>query len=325
MTWLLTGGAGYIGAHVLRSLRSHGHEVVVLDDLSTGVASKVPQDVPLVTASVMDSEAVHRALVEHRVTGVIHLAAKKAVEESVQRPLWYFEENVEGFRRLLTSMRRAEVGQLVLSSTAAVYGMPDVDLVIEDTPLEPINPYGYTKVACEWMARAMAGSDGLRTVFLRYFNVAGAGGADLGDPTVANLVPLVLRALVAGEQPVIFGDDYPTADGTCIRDYIHVQDLAEAHVAAAAALDTASAPGVYNVSRGVGSSVREVMEVAGEVTGLPVRPRVGPRRAGDPARLVGSADAMAAELGWRARFDLRDMIASAWDATTERQQRRQPG
>jgi UDP-glucose 4-epimerase len=318
MTWLLTGGAGYIGAHVLRSLRANGHEVVVLDDLSTGVPGKVPSDVPLVAASVLDGEAVHRALVEHRVTGVIHLAAKKAVEESVQQPLWYFEENVEGFRRLLAAMRRAEVGRLVLSSTAAVYGMPDVDLVTEDAPLEPINPYGYTKVACEWMARAMAESDGLRTVFLRYFNVAGAGGAGLGDPTVANLVPLILRALAADQQPVVFGDDYPTADGTCIRDYIHVQDLAEAHVAAATAVDAAATPAVYNVSRGVGSSVREVMEVAGEVTGLPVHPRVGPRRAGDPARLVGSADAMERELGWRARFDLRDMIASAWEAAAER-------
>ena len=314
MSWLITGGAGYIGAHVLRALRREGEDVVVLDDLSTGVAAKIPEEVSLVRASVLDHASVRRALLDHHVTGVIHLAAKKAVEESMRRPLWYYEENVEGFRQLLLAMRDVGVGRLVLSSSAAVYGMPDLDLVTEETPLEPINPYGATKATCEWLACAAAHAHGLRVVVLRYFNVAGAHDEGLGDPTAANLVPLTLRALLAAQPPVIFGDDHPTPDGTCIRDYIHVQDLAEAHVAAASAPTRAGAPSIYNVSRGTGSSVREVMKVAGDVTGVRIEPRVGPRREGDPARLVGSAKAIANELGWAARNDLHDMIASAWAA-----------
>ena len=312
-TWLLTGGAGYIGAHVLRAMRTAGLGVVVLDDLSTGVAAKVPADVPLVRASVLDAGAVRDALVEHAVTGVVHLAAKKAVEESVARPLTYYHENVEGYRRLLAAMADVGVERMVLSSSAAVYGAPDVELVAEDHPPVPINPYGQTKLACEWLTGAMA-AGGLRAISLRYFNVAGAGGPGLGDPGVANLVPLALRALAAGRAPTIFGDDYPTADGTCVRDYIHVQDLAEAHVTAAEAVSDAEQPVTYNVSRGVGSSVREVIDVAREVTGVTLEPHVGPRRAGDPARLVGSAAAMERDLGWRATRDLGDMVASAWAA-----------
>jgi UDP-glucose 4-epimerase len=313
-TWLLTGGAGYIGSHVLRAMRASGLGVVVLDDLSTGVAEKVPSAVPFVRASVMDPAAVREALERYEVEGVIHLAAKKAVDESARRPLWYYEENVEGYRRLLTAMGEAGVRRLVLSSTAAVYGEPDVELVSEETPPAPINPYGQTKLACEWMTNALAGCSDLRAVLLRYFNVAGAASPELGDPSVANLIPLALRALERGEAPVIFGDDYRTPDGTCVRDYIHVQDLAEAHVAATELTGAEGEPAIYNVSRGVGSSVREVIDVAQQVTGIAVPPRIGPRRPGDPPRLVGTAEALARDVGWRARHDLRDMVASAWQA-----------
>jgi UDP-glucose 4-epimerase len=314
MTWLLTGGAGYIGAHVIVALRAADLPVVVFDDLSTGVAAKVPDDVPLVTGSVLDDGAVRDALKAHRVTGVIHLAAKKAVEESMQDPLLYYHENVEGFRRVLIAMGEVGVDRLVLSSSAAVYGMPDVDQVTEQHPPHPINPYGQTKLACEWMASALAETSPLRTLMLRYFNVAGAASSGLGDPSVTNLIPLVLRALAEDAPPVIFGDDYATPDGTCVRDYIHVEDLADAHVAAAQALEGSSPSAIYNVSRGVGSSVREVIEVAKQVTGRHQEPQIAPRRAGDPARIVGTADAIHADLGWRASHDLRDMVSSAWMA-----------
>ena len=315
MTWLVTGGAGYIGAHVVRALCRSGREVVVLDDLSTGIAGKIPVSVPVVEASVMNADALTATIERYCVEGVVHLAAKKAVEESVQRPLWYYEENVEGFRRLLNAMMRADVQRLVLSSSAAVYGMADVDLVREDQPCVPVNPYGQTKLVCEWLAAAAAEAHGLQPVLLRYFNVAGAGASELGDPGVTNLIPLVLRALVAGEAPLVFGHDYPTQDGTCVRDFIHVEDLAEAHVVAALALQAdRTGTATYNVSRGIGYSVREVIEVAQRVTGIETEPRMASRRAGDPARVVGSADAMRDALGWNAIHGLEDMVASDWEA-----------
>jgi UDP-glucose 4-epimerase len=314
MTWLLTGGAGFIGAHVVRSLRSSGRDVVVLDDLSTGVRAKVPDDVPLIVASVLDTEAVTTALRDHHCTGVIHLAAKKAVGESVERPLFYWEQNVEGFRSLLTATVAAGVESVVLSSSAACYGEPDVDVVTEDEPARPQSPYGTTKLAGEWLLRETAAAHGLRHTSLRYFNVAGSGAPELGDSGVFNLIPMVFRRLSQGQAPVIFGGDYPTPDGTCIRDYIHVADLAEAHVAAAAALEQRDLPDVLNVSRATGSSVREVVDVVADVTGIDVTAEVTDRRPGDPPRIVGSANLIAAELGWHATRDLHAMVTSAWDA-----------
>ncbi|MCW2950462.1 MAG: exoB [Thermoleophilia bacterium] len=318
MTWLLTGGAGYIGAHVAHALRSAGFGVVALDDLSSGVPSRLPADVPLVQASVLDAEVVRAAVREHDVTGVIHLAAKKAVGESVEKPLWYYRENVTGFETLLRVLDEEGVSKVVFSSSAAVYGMPDVDLVTEDTPTEPINPYGETKLICEWMLRAQAAATGMRYISLRYFNVAGAGAPELGDTAVANLIPMVFRALDEGRAPQIFGDDYPTADGTCIRDYIHVADLADAHVAAARRLDEQGATGIYNVGRGVGSSVKEVMEKVRAITGIDVEAEAVPRRPGDPARLVASAERIANDLGWTAERDLDDMVATAWQGWATR-------
>lgn len=318
MTWLLTGGAGYIGAHVVRAFGAAGLPVVVFDDLSTGSRDVVPEGVPLVQANVTDTAAVRAALAEHRVSGVLHLAAKKAVGESVEIPLTYWWENAEGTRSLLQACREAGVERFLYSSSAAVYGMPDVDEVTEQSPTSPINPYGETKLVGEWMMRDVARASGMRWISLRYFNVAGAGSPELGDRSVNNLIPLVFRALTEGRPPQVFGADYPTRDGTCIRDYIHVVDLAEAHVAAVQALHGGAKEGVYNVGRGEGSTVLEVLEAVREQTGREFTPDLVDRRAGDPARLVASAAAIAADLGWRARLDLSDMVRSAWEAWPQR-------
>ncbi len=317
-TWMLTGGAGYIGAHVTHALADAGHDVVVLDDLSTGVRAKVPADVPLVVANVLDTESVEAALRQHAVTGVVHLAAKKAVGESVERPLHYWEQNVTGLGSLLSACTAAGVDRVVFSSSAATYGMPDVDVVTEDTPPAPISPYGETKLAGEWMVRAWAAATGARAMSLRYFNVAGAGGDHLGDTGVFNLVPLVFEALTEGRRPKVFGDDYPTADGTCVRDYIHVADLADAHARAAGALEELAEGGhaVVNVSTGTGASVLEVLDTVRRVTGREFEAEMTPRRPGDPARVVGSTARGAALLGWRAERDLVDMVGSAWSAWT---------
>jgi UDP-glucose 4-epimerase len=319
-TWLLTGGAGYIGAHVLRALRASGRGVVVLDDLSTGVRDRVPDDVPLIDASTLDSTAVTAALRDHDVTGVIHLAAKKAVGESVARPSWYWHQNVEGLRVLLDACVASDVQAVVLSSSAAVYG--DVatgnGLVTEDTPTHPMSPYGSTKLAGEWLLDEVAAAHDLRHTSLRYFNVAGAGAPELADSGVHNLVPMVFRRLDDGESPQVFGDDYPTPDGTCIRDYIHVADLADAHVAAAAALEQHQLARALNVSTGRGYSVHEVVDTIREVTGRDLAPEITPRRPGDPPRIVGSTALAHAQLGWTAQHDLTAMVTSAWDGWTAR-------
>ncbi|MGD9485678.1 UDP-glucose 4-epimerase GalE [Streptomyces sp. TRM70308] len=316
MTYLVTGGAGYIGAHVVRAMVRAGERVVVLDDLSTGLRQRLPSDVPLVEASVLDRAALDRVIAEHGVTGVVHLAAKKRVGESVEVPLRYYHENVHGLQVLLEAVVAGGVGAFVFSSSASVYGMPDGETVTEDTPCAPMSPYGETKLAGEWLVRATARAHGLRTTCLRYFNVAGAAAPELADTGVANLVPMAFERLADGAAPRIFGDDYPTPDGTCVRDYIHVADLADAHLAAARALASGQVrPGAdltVNIGRGEGVSVREMMDVVAEVTGREFTPEVTARRPGDPARVVARADRAARELGWTARRDVREMVASAW-------------
>ncbi|MBA4860288.1 UDP-glucose 4-epimerase GalE [Streptomyces sp. PSKA54] len=314
MTWLITGGAGYIGAHVVRAMTEAGESAVVYDDLSTGIAERVPDGVPLVIGSTLDRDLLDRTLTEHGITGVVHLAAKKQVGESVDEPLRYYHENVEGLRVLLEAVVAASVPSFVFSSSAAVYGMPDVDLVTEETPCLPMSPYGETKLAGEWLVRAAGRAHGLATASLRYFNVAGAAAPELADVGVFNLVPMVFEKLTEGAAPRIFGADYATPDGTCVRDYIHVVDLAEAHVATARRL--AAAPGTdltLNIGRGEGVSVREMIDRINEVTGYETPPTVTARRPGDPARVVASADRIAAELGWKAKHDVEDMITSAWE------------
>ncbi|MEV6082082.1 UDP-glucose 4-epimerase GalE [Streptomyces parvulus] len=321
MSWLVTGGAGYIGAHVVRALADGGERVVVYDDLSTGSADRVPDGVPLVVGSVLDEALLEGVIRDHAVTGVVHIAGKKQVAESVERPLHYYRENVTGLATLLEAMVSAGVDRLVFSSSAAVYGMPDVDLVTEDTPCLPLSPYGETKLAGEWLIDAAARAHGIRAASLRYFNVAGAAAPELSDSGVFNLIPMVFERLEAGDAPRVFGDDYATPDGTCVRDYIHVEDIASAHLAAARRL--ADAPEgtalTLNVGRGEGSSVREMVDRILKVTGRQdATPRVSPRRPGDAARVVASADRARAELGWTARHDLDAMIDSAWQGWRHR-------
>ena len=422
MTWMLTGGAGYIGAHIVRAFDAAGLPVVVLDDLSTGIRANVPPDVPFVQASVGDSDAVRAALREHGVTGVLHLAAKKAVGESVEQPLLYWDENVGGMRTLLQScvdegvdrvlfsssaavfgeppvelvteetvtvpispygetklvgewmlrdlanavpLRWAAlrehrvtgvlhlaaqkavaesvakpllywdenvggmrsllqscldegVDRVLFSSSAAVFGNPPVDFVTEETAVAPMSPYGETKLVGEWMLRDLAAATGLRWAALRYFNVAGTGAPELADRSVNNLVPMTFRALTDGRNPQLFGDDYDTRDGSCIRDYIHVVDLAEAHAAAAARLDEAPMGEVFNVGRGEGVTVSEVFATVREVTGIDFTVDVVGRRAGDPAAYFADATKIGKELGWTARLDLADMVRSAWEAWQQR-------
>jgi UDP-glucose 4-epimerase len=320
MNWLITGGAGFIGAHVVRAMTEDGHAVTVLDDLSTGDPSRLPAGVPLVTGSTLDRPLLDRVIAEHRIDGVLHIAAKKQVGESVEQPLRYYRENVEGLRTVLEAAADAGVRRFLLSSSAAVYGMPDVETVTEDTPCLPMSPYGETKLVGEWLVRATGRAHGMGTVSLRYFNVAGAATPELGDPGVFNLVPMVFERLEAGLPPLVFGADYPTPDGTCVRDYIHIVDVATAHVAAVRRLeaDPDGTELVLNIGRGDGVSVREMLDAIGRVTGLDATGEVVARRAGDPARVVASADLIAKELGWTAEYDLESMISSAWSGWQHR-------
>jgi UDP-glucose 4-epimerase len=313
-TWLVTGGAGYIGSHVVRSLMASGRDVVILDDFSMGLRRRVPEGVPVVEADVHDAAVLAHTFRTHQIDGVIHLAAKKAAGESVGIPLFYYRENVDGLLTVLEAMEGTGVRRMVFSSSAAVYGTPEANPVTEEALLRPESPYGETKVIGEWLARDAGVAWDLSWSALRYFNVAGAAADELGDNSVNNLIPMVFRALDEGRRPQVFGDDYPTPDGTCIRDYIHVQDLADAHVAAAARCETGQRTDVFNVGRGQGSSVREVMDMVAEVLGRDIAPEVVARRAGDPPATFADTTRIEAELDWRAARDLRDMVASAWSA-----------
>lgn len=312
---MVTGGAGYIGSHVVHALQEADLAPVVVDDLSTGFERFVPEGVPFVRTSILDQAALEQAMKDHDVTGVIHLAGYKYAGVSVQRPLHTYQQNVQGTATLLDAMLAQGVGQIVFSSSAAVYGTTDVDLVTEDLPTHPESPYGETKLIGEWLIRDVATAHGLTHTSLRYFNVVGSGSDDLFDTSPHNLFPLVFDALTHGRTPRINGDDYPTPDGTCVRDYVHVADLARSHVAAAQRL-AAGEPveRVYNLGSGDGSSVRQIMDAIRSVTGIDFTPEIGPRRPGDPPRIVAAGDLAARDLDWKMRHTLRDMVASAWSA-----------
>ena len=315
---LVTGGAGYVGSVSVERLLEAGHEVTVLDDLSTGHAGSVVPGATLVEGSFGDRDTVAGLLRSAGIDAVLHCAAKSLVGESMTDPAIYYLHNVAGGIALLDAMRDAGVGRIVFSSTAAVYGVPEATPITEDAVLRPINPYGESKRTFEGAMAWYGAAYGLRSVSLRYFNVAGASdlNGESHDPET-HLIPNVLRAVEGGRALTLFGDDYPTPDGTPIRDYIHVLDLADAHLAAL----EATAPGdartdealVCNLGGGGGFSVREVLDAADRVIGKHVNRRVGPRRAGDPPVLVASIDRAAELLGWRpTRSTLEAMIGSAW-------------
>ena len=325
MSILVCGGAGYIGAHVVRLLSQRGDKVVVVDDLSTGSADRIG-DATLVTLDVASDQAqsvLSNVMVDEDVTAVIHFSARKQVGESVKRPVWYYQQNVGGLANVLAAMNDAGIDQMIFSSSAAVYGMPPVEVVPETVDCRPINPYGETKLIGEWMMADCERAWGLRWAGLRYFNVAGAGWDDLGDMATLNLIPMVLDRLSKGETPKIFGTDYPTPDGTCVRDYIHVKDLAGAHIAALDYLAGGQdmAEHIFNVGTGQGASVREVVSKVIASTGLDLEPEELARRAGDPPQLIGNATRIGEVLGWKAEHDLDDIVTSSytsWQADPNR-------
>jgi UDP-glucose 4-epimerase len=319
MQVLVTGGAGYIGSHMVLLLQRAGHEVVVVDDLSSGHRQAVPAGVELVEADVGDAARLGDVLRAHRIQAILHFASRIQVGESVAHPRRYYTGNLAAAVALLETSLDAGVAHFVLSSTAAVYGHPARVLMGEDHPTEPASPYGETKLAIERMLASYRRAYGLGFVALRYFNAAGADpDASLGerhDPET-HLIPLVLDvALGRRPQVTVFGRDYDTPDGTAVRDYVHVLDLCEAHLLALEHLSAGGDGGVFNLGTGVGHSVAEVIEVARRVTGREIRVEYGPRRPGDPAWLVASPDRAARVLGWRAkRASLEPIVRDAWRA-----------
>ncbi len=313
--WLVTGGAGYIGAHVVRAFDRVGLESVVLDDLSSGHTAFVSDSTPFVQGTILDTDLVRRTIRAHGVTGVMHIAGFKYAGVSVERPLHTYDQNVTGTVSVLRAMQEEGVESIVFSSSAAVYGTPEGEIVTETTATNPQSPYGESKLIGEWLLADQGTAAGIRHTSLRYFNVVGSGDESLYDTSPHNLFPLVFEALVNGRTPRINGDDYPTPDGTCVRDYVHVADLAHSHVVAAKALEAGTPlEPVYNLGSGNGSSVREIMDAMAEVTGIDFEPEIAPRRPGDPARIVASGELAGRDLEWEMRHSLTDMVASAWAA-----------
>jgi UDP-glucose 4-epimerase len=315
MNVLVTGAAGYIGSHALRHVERAGHAVFALDNLSRGHREAVPRSVPLVECDVRDTERVERALREHRIECVLHFAAFAYVGESVEKPLDYYDNNTRGTLSLIHAIHAAGVRRMVFSSTCATYGQPEQTPIREDTPQAPINPYGWSKLFSERMLRDYAAATpGFRCAALRYFNVAGAaldGSVGEDHDPETHLIPVILQAALGRrEKVVVFGEDYPTPDGTCIRDYVHVEDLVDAHVVVMEKLVPGFA--AYNLGIGRGYSVREIIDAARAVVGRPFTVEVGPRRAGDPPSLYADASKIERELGWRARHtDIAETVRSA--------------
>jgi len=313
---LVTGGAGYIGSTTAYVLRERGFEVVVVDDLSRGHEHNV-RSVPFHRLSTSDTRAISSLLTAERVDAVIHFAAYIAVGESTAKPELYFSNNVSGSVSLFSAMIEAGVKRLVFSSTAAVYGMPEVVPIPEESPFAPVSPYGESKVMVEKILGWLDQFRDFRSIALRYFNACGADPASgLGEEhePETHLIPLIFRAIQTGRPITIFGDDYDTPDGTCIRDYIHVSDLADAHVLAVEKLLGGGSSDAFNVGTGAGHSVMEVVRAAEEVTGKKAPRVIGPRREGDPPELIASSEKLRKTLGWKPHYpDLRDMVATAWE------------
>lgn len=320
MPILVTGGAGYIGSHMVLELIDAGEKVIVLDDLSTGFASAVPAGAIFIRGDAGDPALVLRLIAEHAITAIAHFAAKIVVPESVSDPLGYYLGNTVKSRNLIEASVRGGVRQVIFSSTAAVYGNPRDNPVGEDAPLAPVSPYGRSKLMTEWMLEDAGRAHGLRHVSLRYFNVAGAdpkGRAGQSTPRATHLIKAAVQTAL-GERPYleVFGTDYPTKDGSCLRDYIHVTDLAHAHLAALAHLRDGGDSLTLNCGYGEGFSVLEVVEVVKRVSGVEFEVRLSPRRAGDPAAIIAKAGRIRAELGWIPQHDdLREIVsqALAWE------------
>ena len=313
---LVTGGAGYIGSHVVDVLLSRGFDVQVIDDLSRGYRHNV-QSERLHVCNLSDSAFLKEFLTREKFDAVVHFAAYIAVGESVQKPELYFANNIGATISLLDSMVHAKVNRLVFSSTAAVYGQPARIPIPEDTPIAPESPYGESKATVERLLGWFDRSLGFRSICLRYFNAAGAdpqgSHGEEHDPET-HLIPLLLRAAVTGKPVTIFGDDYSTPDGTCIRDYVHVLDLAEAHVLALESLLSGGSSNAFNVGTGFGNSVKEVLQAVEAVVGRPVPFQMGARREGDTAKLVADAGKLRRLLGWTPKYtQIRDIVQTAWD------------
>ena len=313
---VVTGGAGYIGSHAVRALAEAGHAVAVLDDLSAGHAESLPAGVPLVRAAIHDRDAVGRLLVEHRADAVMHFAAWLKVGESVQKPVEYYQNNVVGTLAVLEAMRDAGVKRFIFSSTCAVYGEPASVPIVESLETRPINAYGESKLTIERALPHLERAHGIKWVALRYFNAAGAwpdGSIGEHHDDEIHVIPLAIRAATGGSALKVFGEDYPTPDGTCLRDYIHVCDLASAHIRALEALERGLPSGAFNIGTGMPHSVRSVIDTVGRVVGLPVAWQSAPRRPGDPAVLYASSDRAQRELGWRPQYpDLELIVRHAW-------------
>ena len=300
---------------MVSNLQQAGLPVVVVDDLSTGIRGFVPEGVPFVKGSLLDTNLVEKTLREYSITGVIHIAGFKFAGISVEKPLHTYEQNVTAMMSLLEAMNTVGVKKIVFSSSSSVYGNAASGLVLEEHPFNPTSPYGESKVIGEWMLRNEGVAHDLVHTSLRYFNVVGSGDIALPDVSPYNLFSMVFAALEQGRVPVIFGDDYDTLDGTCIRDYIHVADLAASHVGAARRMDAGEPiEPAYNLGSGTGTSVSEIMKAIATETGMTFTPEIGPRRQGDPDRVVASGEKAARDLGWAMTHSLGDMIRSAYEA-----------
>ena len=317
MAILVLGGAGYIGSHTVRALLEAGREVVVADNLLTGFRAAVPAEAAFIQLDIRDRAALDRLFQQHRIDGVIHFAASSQVGESMEHPLKYYDNNLWGTTCLLDAMVAHGVNRIVFSSTAAVYGEPKRIPILETDPTQPTNCYGETKLAMEKLMGWTSQAHGLRYVALRYFNACGAHpSGDIGEAhnPETHLIPIILQVPAGQRKQVsIFGEDYPTPDGTCVRDYVHVCDLAQAHILALDYLLAGGGNNVFNLGNGVGFSVKEVLEAARRVTGRPIPAQAAPRRAGDPAQLVASSEKAKAILGWNPQFSsLETILSTAW-------------